>query len=233
MISTVLKIALCAIYLSGCLTIAAQAAQPSSQRQNRIKDLIEKKVQSTVPGASHIAIGSTRAINSMPPCPQSPSVEFYGQGAYRDARVSCASEGWQLYIPIKIDKASNIVVAAKDLPAGKLLSAADLKLVPASQLSDISAADAHSLSAVTGQTLNAPVSSGTPIALSSLQSPLRVHAGETISVRVQSDAVRIRTTAVALQDGREGQSILVKNPSSGKRYRVEITATGAVLNLTW
>lgn len=221
-----------ALFLLLFLIATASAQTPGeSAREHTIRTLIQKVVQTAAPDAK-ISIGSLQAIPDMTPCDTQPDVELYGRGRYRDARVSCPTQGWQLYIPVRIAESNKIVVAAHDLQAGTVLHSRDLKLVSTSS-TEASAPAAHDASAVVGHTLVAPISAGTPISLSGLQQAVRVHSGETITVHVRSGGVRIKTNAVALQDGRPGQSILVENPATSYRYRVEVTDHGAVENLTW
>ena len=226
-------LSLSATLLLALVVVGTASAQtpPASAREHTIRALIQKAARNAAPG-SKASIGSLQAVPAMAPCGTQPDVQLYGRGQYRDARVSCPAKGWQLYIPVHIASSGKVVVAAHDLQAGTVLHAQDLKLVSASN-ADATAPAAHDASSVIGHTLVAPVSAGTPISLSGLQQALRVHSGEAITVHVRSGDVRIKTTAVALQDGRPGQSILVQNPATSYRYRVEVTDHGAVENLTW
>lgn len=201
-------------------------------RVARVKALIERAAHAVAPD-SRIELGSMRALRAMSACPAPPRVVMMGRGLYRDARVSCASAGWQLYVPVTMRTAQKVVVAAHDLGAGRALKARDLRLVPARFVSGEAQYDAHALAAVIGRALAAPVGAGQPIALASLQGATMVRAGQEISVRVESRSVELKTMAVALQDGRIGQSILVKNPDSGRRYRVDVTGRGAVDRIEW
>lgn len=195
-----------------------------TRRQEVVRQDIRKMADKRLSSSVDFQIGPTSAVNSVKACRQRPQVQFYGNGTHRNARVSCPGRGWQFYIPITMEEMHSIVIAAHDLRAGKALKHSDLKIVSESdsQGSDL----AHSVKSVIGETLKAPISRGTPISLRSLQGATRVHSGQNVTVRVQSGNVEIKTTAVALQNGRVGQSILVKNPSSGKRYRVTVSSTG-------
>lgn len=217
--------------LLACLAIpwpGRLRAAPLRQRQQAIRQLIEQAAHTAVAGPVQVELGSLQAVAAMAPCRKPPRVQLDGQGRYRDARVSCPDQGWQIYVAVTIRRHRKVIVAAHDLAAGEVLHRNDVMAA-----SDTAPANgvAHSLSAVVGHVLVAPVSAGTPIALSQLRSAVTVHAGQTITVHVTSGRVRVVTTAIALQDGRIGQSILVKNPESGHRYRVTITAGGAVDDL--
>lgn len=146
-------------------------------------------------------------------------------------RVSCPGQGWQLYVPVRFSGSRKITVASHDLSSDKPLTRSDIKLKKVSISQDASGQIAHSLKSVVGKTLTVPVSKGTPIRLSSLNQAVRVHSGQHVTVHVHAGQVSVTATAIALQQGRVGQSILVKNPKSGKHYRVKVTRHGLVANL--
>lgn len=211
--------------------VICMASAGADARHDRIRRRIQQVVEKQAPG--HRAhVGSFIALTQMTPCQAPLKMNLYGQGTYRNMRVSCPDQGWQLYVPVTLTSLARIAVAAHDLSAGTPLTASDLKLVRSSAGQGDSHQIAHSLKTALGKTLIVPVSAGTPIRLSSLAQPVRIHAGQQVTVHVGSDAVSVEATAIALQQGRVGQSILVKNPSSGKRYRVEVTSHGVVDNLS-
>lgn len=212
-----------------CVTGVAIAGP--SARHDRVKGRIKQVAEQQAPG-QHVHVGSLKALAQMSPCHAPLQMQLYGQGSYRNMRVSCPDQGWQLYVPVTLAALGRIVVAAHDLSADVPLTRSDLKLErPAAGQGD-SGQIAHGLKSVVGKTLTAPVSAGTPIRLSSLTQAVRVHAGQNVTVHVYAGGVSIRTMAIALQQGRVGQSILVKNPSSGKHYRVKVTDHGVVDDLS-
>lgn len=220
-----------------CLALAGASAyaarRGNTRRIRQVRALIRRAAYAVASTSSHITIGNAQAIDTMSPCPARPAVTLMGQGIYRDARVSCRALDWQLYVPVTIKQHARVVVAARDLMPGHVLQERDLKLVPAKYVSGDAALDAHAVRSALGRTIDAPLGAGQPIALASLEHPTLVHAGQTITVRVQSRSIVLKTIAVALQTGRLGQSILVKNPDSGRDYRVDVTARGAVDKLDW
>jgi flagella basal body P-ring formation protein FlgA len=64
-----------------------------------------------------------------------------------------------------------------------------------------------------------------------VQAPLVVKAGETVTVNVQSGGVDVAIDAVADEPGRVGDTILLTNPGSGKRFTAVVTANGPVVVL--
>jgi flagella basal body P-ring formation protein FlgA len=58
-----------------------------------------------------------------------------------------------------------------------------------------------------------------------------VRAGQTVAVDVRSGGVDVSINAVAAQAGRVGDTIMLTNPSSGKRFTALVTASGPVVQL--
>lgn len=228
-----MSVALVGLAIAGPTLVTAPTAYATPQsagQQKQVRTLIRQHLADSTGHNVSLQIGSTKAMASVKPCRHHPDVRIYGRGQHRDARVNCPGRGWQFYIPVTLQQKQTVVVAAHDLQQGKALKRSDLKVIREAgpEGSDL----AHDLKSVIGQTLKAPISRGTPVSLNSLQGATRVHSGQDLTVRVESGDVVIKTTAVALQSGRTGQTILVKNPGSGKRYRVTVNSEGgAVYNL--
>ncbi len=64
-----------------------------------------------------------------------------------------------------------------------------------------------------------------------VQAPLVIKAGQTVTVQVISGSVLLSVNAVAQQAGRIGDTILLTNPSSGRRFSAQVTAQGPVVQL--
>jgi flagella basal body P-ring formation protein FlgA len=58
-----------------------------------------------------------------------------------------------------------------------------------------------------------------------------VKAGQTVTVDVISGGVTISIDAMADETGRVGDTILLTNPTSGRRFSALVTASGPVVRL--
>lgn len=212
-----------------CVTSLAFAGKAA--RHDRVKARIKQFAQKQGFG-NQVHVGSLKALSQMSPCHAPLNMKLYGHGSHRNMRVSCPGQGWQLYVPVQYTGSTKVAVATHDLDASKPLTRSDLKLKKVPTEQDDSGQIAQSLKSVVGKTLTSPVSKGTPIRLSSLNQAVKVHSGQDVSVHVHAGQVSVSTTAIALQQGRVGQSILVKNPKSGKHYRVKVTRHGVVDDLS-
>jgi flagellar basal body P-ring formation protein FlgA len=143
------------------------------------------------------------------------------------ARVRCPQPAWTLYVPIELHDWGRVVVAATNLAPDATLTAADLMIARV----DLMASGAAYLTdpaAAEGKVLRANVRAGAPIPAALLEQPVIVHRGQSVVLTLTDGAITIRTSVVALQDGRAGQSILVQNPESRKNVWATVSSAGGV-----
>jgi flagella basal body P-ring formation protein FlgA len=144
------------------------------------------------------------------------------------ARVACASPQWTIYVPIRLHAWIKAVVAATNLAPNTALTAGDLArgrvdmfASPGGLMTDRARAQ--------GRVLQVGLMAGAPILKSFLKVPLVVHRGEKVLLSLTDGTMSIRDTAVALGDGRVGDSIAVRNPESGKIVQATVAGDGTVV----
>jgi flagella basal body P-ring formation protein FlgA len=119
------------------------------------------------------------------------------------------------------------VVAGRNLPAGARIDAVDLRVetrddfpVPEPMPSD--------LAAVAGMIPRRSIRAGEAIRSSWLAPPKAVARGETVDVEVRAGGALLRLPGQALAAGSVGQTILIRNPESNRRFPARIEAPGKV-----
>ena len=143
--------------------------------------------------------------------------------------VSCSSPSpWKLYLPVQLAINQNVVVAARPLSADRVISAADLAVVQRDTNGLGGPALTNPQQAI-GQVLRFGTLAGQPITTSMLNAPEVVRAGEQVTLYAEGDGIRIATIANAIENGRPGQAILVRNVQSGRVIRGTVTARGTVV----
>ena len=80
-----------------------------------------------------------------------------------------------------------------------------------------------------GKELRKHLRSGSPLRASDLMSPQIVDRGQTVDLVAQSAGLVVNMQGKALANGSEGDRLLVKNLSSGKRVEGLVLASGTVL----
>lgn len=128
----------------------------------------------------------------------------------------------------KISVPSTRIMALENLPAGKPIAAAQVKLekcevYPAARL------EPAALDQVIGRIPRAPISSGTPVLVTALDAPKEVENGQVVSVEVQSGAAKLALDGRAQSSGIRGQIIPIRNLATGKSFSARVVDRGRVL----
>jgi flagellar basal body P-ring formation protein FlgA len=114
-------------------------------------------------------------------------------------------------------------VAAEELMPGRRIEAAQLRLEPYD-----GPPGWPEVSQVVGRAPRKSIPSGSVIEASMLMEGLDVLRGEHVRVEVSCGRARVLLEGEAQAAGKRGQTILVRNPGSGKVFPARIAAQGAV-----
>jgi len=119
------------------------------------------------------------------------------------------------------------VVATTNLPAGKLIQAGQVRLenVEDSPLDEMTV---RSLDEVIGFLPKTQLRPAAAIRKTQIERPPDVARGDVVTVHVFEGAAHISLEARAEQAGVKGSMILVRNPSSGKDFRAQVTGKDQV-----
>lgn len=82
---------------------------------------------------------------------------------------------------------------------------------------------------VVGRVPKRPIGAGSVIPLSLLELPPTVRRGDPVKVEVLCGPARLRFDAVAEREGRAGEVVELRNPSSGKTFRARLEHSKAVV----
>ena len=180
--------------------------------------------------SSEIAVDVPAASVNFPACTRL-QLGYFGYAnpfGNQTVAVHCQNpQVWTLYVPVQIRQGSEILIAAHSLSADSILRAGDIAESMANP-GELSGAPLHNPREAIGQRLRYGVMAGQPILRSMLQQPDLVHAGQLVTLVAQGDGVRIATTAEAIENGKEGQSILVRNVQSGRVLHAIVMRDGNV-----
>lgn len=130
--------------------------------------------------------------------------------------VSCkGSRPWAVYVPVNVFVSSSVIVAARTLPRGHLLTAADL----GSDERDVSrmvSGYAPVKSELVGQRLKHQVIAGRVITPTMIEADRVVSRGQTVTLVATGTGINVSMTGTALMDGALNQRIRVENVNSGR-----------------
>jgi len=133
-----------------------------------------------------------------------------------------------VWAKVRLSVSKPRVVAATTLAAGKAIQREQLRVETSEQYPFAEAA-AASIAQVVGQAPRRSIRAGQPVPPALLAAARDVERGETVMVEVASGSAQLRFDARAESGGCAGESIVVRNPASGKCFRARITARGKVM----
>lgn len=203
----------------------------SMQNPQEVTHAVQQAAQNLAPPGAQVSVGSVGGAHYMPACTIPLTVSIGGVSPYEQATVQCASPRWTLYVEVTIAQSEEVVVAAHPLTAGQIIAPDDVMLRRLPVQNFAGRQIFTDLSQVEGAQAVMSMTSGTILTPNIIQAPLVVKAGQMVTVHVFSGDIVLSMDAIADQDGRIGDTIMLTNPSSGRRFMAEVTAQGVDVHL--
>ena len=122
-------------------------------------------------------------------------------------------------------------VARRDLAAGKVITADDVTLENRERL-PFSAPDFDKLDQVVGRIPRRYIEAGKTIPAALLGEPRMVEKGDRVAVEARSGAMKLTMEAVSETGGRAGERVMLRNPSSGKRFPARVEGKGKAVAMS-
>ncbi len=217
--------------LAVCAALAWQAPAMAGQNPEAVSQAVRTAAQALAPPGAGISLGPVSGAAYMQACTVSLSVTLSGDAPYEQAAAHCPSPSWTLYVSVTVAQSEAVVVTARPVAAGQVFTADDLRLVSL-PVQLFAGRDVYFDPAqLTGATAAMSFAAGQPITQDMVQAPVLVKAGQTVSVQVISGGVLLSLDATADETGRLGDTILLTNPASGRRFTAQVTAEGPQVRL--
>lgn len=229
-----------ALLLAVCATAAG--ANPQEAMQSALVEWVAAK--NGVP-VSQVEVAPLDARVAVQPCAGG-FVFDYPFVNRESVRVRCTKPNWQLFVkvgfttpahalpPVSVNKpaspppaaAGQVVVATINLQAGQVLHPEHLKLDKL-DAEKISKAHYLDLAGLEGQELVRAVRAGEAIRMSDLRQATLVRRGDVVVMTVGTPGTfQISVKAEALQDGKMGEQIKLRNTESGRTMSAIVTGKG-------
>lgn len=230
---------LCVLFAGLCLLIAAATANAYGKTREDIypqeiaSETIRRKAEAFIDEAMRAA-GDTRRytvelvhvprairtpegeIDFMPSLPY--GLRLWGNTAvYMDVLVNGAPFR-RIKCQFKLHVFDKVAVAARPLTPNQPLTSADFRF----EEQEIGARGQRFLTDardIEGRVVSRPLSIGMPILRSMLKFPVIVEAGASVTLISRLNGIEVKTAGVALEPGREGAIIRVRNENSRKVLR--------------
>jgi flagella basal body P-ring formation protein FlgA len=120
------------------------------------------------------------------------------------------------------------MVAARDLPAGTLLTAVDFREIETLQPWD-GTSPASRLADISGMVNRRPIKSGTELKRQDIVRPADIERGDEVRVMVATAGARLTFSAKARTSARRGEHVLLTNPTSKLRFSAVASGRGEAL----
>jgi flagella basal body P-ring formation protein FlgA len=135
---------------------------------------------------------------------------------------------YPVWARVRIAAPQTRVVAVGNLRAGQKLEASDIRMETV-RIFPARAVALQSPDDCVGMLARRYLAAGAPVSAADLMPPYDVDRGEIVTVEVQSGGATLMLEAEAQASGRQGQSITLRNSTSGKTFRAKITGKGRAL----
>lgn len=196
------------------------AARQWLSEQATLKGLVEPQFE------IHVASGSQAAPA---PCAQPLAVEPVETRYLSRMRFSAScpgAQGWQREWIVRAGVSALVVVAATDVPANRALAESDLAQ-ERRRLTDM--ADAlPAIDAAVGQASTRALRTGQLVSARTLAQPVVLKRGASVSIVARNGPIEVTVAGEALEAGRRGEIVRVRNTGTGKVIRARVLDAAVV-----
>lgn len=157
--------------------------------------------------------------------PETP-VTWRGQVRYQGSRQ------FSVWARVKIAATMTRVVATELVLPGQTVTPGQVRMETYDDFplrNDI----ARNLDEVVGRMPRRALRAGLPVFRADLIEPFQVQRGDTVDVTAIGDTTELRMPAIAEMPGRQGDTITLRNPHSGKMFRARIEGKDRALVMVW
>jgi flagella basal body P-ring formation protein FlgA len=139
-------------------------------------------------------------------------------------KAQCDDNGWYMFMVVKATETQPVVVLSSAVSPGTLLTVDNIHVIKMNKkrLRSSTFADINN---VIGARIKRRVSAGRPVNPNNL---CYVCKGDSVTISAGSSTMRVKTSGVALEDGRMGETIQVKNRRSSRKIYARVSGTGQV-----
>jgi flagella basal body P-ring formation protein FlgA len=224
--------------LIAAAVFAADAAADGQQSLESIRQAAQEIAEQSVGNELEASSATTASVNvgqvdprlHLPAC--SEALEGFlptNTPARTNLTVGVRCNGnspWTVYVPVQVSVLQPVVVLARPVPRGTVLSAEDVKME--SRNVGTSAAYFDDSASVIGKVLSRPGIAGQIINPTQLTSSIAVKRGQQVTLSAGSGAVAVKMSGTAMADAAVGDRLKVKNNTSARVIEGIVQPDGSV-----
>jgi flagella basal body P-ring formation protein FlgA len=200
---------LCGIFWLGLLIPLFSYAQ--STLHSTLDDYLRTQTQG-LPGKVSYSIGQLDARTQLSPCNAFEPFLPAGSRLWGKSTVGVRCLGpstWTIYVPVQVNVSGNYLIAARTMPAGYVLGAADIVM----RSGDLGTLPANILTDQTqaiGKTVKNGFAAGQPLRSDQLIAPWAVQQGQSVKLLSNGPGFSVSSEGKALNNAVTGQVVQVR-----------------------
>lgn len=208
----------------------ALATEPEALRQ-QVAGFVEEFALSHYPRQRiNVEVNNLDSRTSLRNCDEPLDMTIHGKQSLEQRmliRVSCTDAGWSIYVPVKLQIFRKIAIARHVLSRGQTVTEADIDWLE-QDIAPLNGSFFTRPRSVVGKRTRRNIPAGQIIKPQTLERALTVRKGDEVYITAQTGSISVRMLAVALDNGKTGDKIEVRNKRSNKVIQARVTGPGQV-----
>jgi flagella basal body P-ring formation protein FlgA len=139
-------------------------------------------------------------------------------------KAQCSDNDWYIFMVVNATETQPVVVISSAVSPGTLLTVDNIHVVNMNK-KRLRRSTFSDIKDVVGARIKRRVSAGRPVDPNNL---CYVCKGDSVTISAGTPNMRVKTNGIALEDGRMGETIQVKNRRSNKKIHARVSKTGQV-----
>jgi flagella basal body P-ring formation protein FlgA len=139
-------------------------------------------------------------------------------------KAQCNDNNWYMFMVVKAIETQSVVVISSAVSPGTLLTKNNVQVVNMDK-KHLRTSTFADIEDVVGARIKRRASAGRPVDPNNL---CFVCKGDRVTISAGTPSMQVKTSGVALEDGRMGETIQVKNRRSNKKVYARVASTGQV-----
>jgi len=179
---------------------------------------------------SEFNIGNITPQLTVPKCISEPQAKLRRnilQTQHNTLEISCTAPKWQVFIPTQIKLFGQILNAKTSIPKNTRIDSYHLSKQSA-QLNLTRYGTYTEFEQVEGMITRRSIRQGEAIKPSQLKAPTVIERGDQVIISASNPVISIQMKGEALSSGTKGQQISVRNTTSNRVVKAEVTGKGRV-----
>lgn len=213
--------------LYSCLTAADENNLIKQQLISQAEEFVLKQLNPNLDKTIDITAMPIDERVHVPTC-NSSLIFSASPGALSQSNVSvkakCQNSNWYMFMVVKAIETQSVVVISSAVSPGTLLTIDNLNVITMNKKRLRSSTFAN-IEDVVGARIKRRVSAGRPVDPKNL---CYVCKGDRVTISAGTTNMLVKTSGIALEDGRMGETIQVKNKRSNKKIYARVASTGQV-----